>query len=138
MDLGQLQAQEREFCDSLHSLCICRLSWTCILCETATKDTRNANSFLTVFLHCLLQLTVLPLGCYLMSTVLLCSLLSTASLHLPLSTDPLSSLEPSFPPSLSVSLKISSSVLCVGFTPKQTKRFSDRRTHTHPTQRMAT
>ena len=55
-----------------------------------------------------------------------------------LSTDPLSSLEPSFPPPLPISQEISSSILCAGFALKQAKRFSDRRAHTHPTQRMAT
>ena len=42
-DLGQLQAQEREFCDTLHSPCICRLSPACILRETSTKAIRNAT-----------------------------------------------------------------------------------------------
>ena len=81
IDLGQLQAQEREFCDTLHSLCICWLLQACILRETSTKATRNANSSLTVFPHCLLLLTVLPLDCYLTLTGLFCSPLSTASLH---------------------------------------------------------
>ena len=131
MDLGQLQAQEREFYDTLHSSYICRLLPTCILRETSTKATRNANSSLTVFPHCLLLLIALPLDCYLTPTGLFYSPLSTASLRLPFSTDPLSSLGPSFPPPLPVSREISHSVLCVGFAPKQTKRFSDRRTHTH-------
>ena len=96
-NFGQLQAQERVFCDTLHSPCICRLSLACILGETSTKATRNVDSSLTVFPHSLL-LTVLPLDCYLKPTVLLCSLLSTASFRLPLSTHPLSSLGPSFPP----------------------------------------
>ena len=78
-DLGQLQA---------HSPCICRLLPACILLETSTKATRNANSSLTVIPHCLLLLTVLPLDCYLRPTVLLCSPLSNASLRVPLSTHP--------------------------------------------------
>ena len=67
-DLGQLQAQEREFCNTLHSPCICRLSRACILRETSTKATRNVNSSLTVFPHCFLLLTVPPLDCYLTPT----------------------------------------------------------------------
>ena len=47
------------------------------------------------------------------------------SLWVPLSIDPPSSLGPSFPPPLPISWEISSSGLCVGFVPKQTKRFSD-------------
>ena len=77
-DLGQLQAQEREFCDTLHSPCICRLSPVCILRETSTKATRNANSCLIVFPHCHLLLTILLLDCYLTPTGLFCSPLSTA------------------------------------------------------------
>ena len=37
-DLGQLQALEREFCDTLHSLCICRQSWACTLREISTQS----------------------------------------------------------------------------------------------------
>ena len=66
-NLGQLQAKKREFCDTLHSLCICRLSQACIWRETSTKASRNANSSLTIFPHCLL-LTVLPHDCYLTPT----------------------------------------------------------------------
>ena len=86
--LGQLQAQEREFYDTFHSPCICRLSPSCILRETSTKATRNANSSLTVFPHCHLQLTILPLDCYITPTVLLCSLLLTASLRPPFVNSP--------------------------------------------------
>ena len=70
-------------------LCIWRLSRACILRETSTKATWNANSSLTVFLHCLLLQTVLPLDCYPGPTGLFCSPLSTASPRLPLSTDSL-------------------------------------------------
>ena len=45
MDLSQLQAQEREFCDTLHSPCICRQSPTCIWRETSTKATSHADIF---------------------------------------------------------------------------------------------
>ena len=120
-DLGQIQAQEREFCDTLHSLCICRLSPACILRETSTKVTRNAKSSLTVFPHCLFLLTVLTLDCYLTPSGLFCSPLSTASLRLPLSTDPLSSLGPSFPRPLPVSWEISSSSPLFGFRAKTDK-----------------
>ena len=84
--LGSTPSARKGVCDTLHSPCICRLSRACILRETSTKATRNANSSLTIFPHCLLLLTVLPLDCYLKPTVLLCSPLSTASLCLPLST----------------------------------------------------
>ena len=70
-DLGQLQAQEREFV----ILCILRAFVDYIF---STKSTRNANSSLTVFSPCLLLLTVLPLDCYLMPTGLFCPPLSTA------------------------------------------------------------
>ena len=45
MDLGQFQVQVREFCDTLHSTCICRLLRTCIFRETSTKVTNNADIF---------------------------------------------------------------------------------------------
>ena len=35
----------KSMCDTLHSLCICRLSVACILCETSTKGTNNADIF---------------------------------------------------------------------------------------------
>ena len=133
MDLGQLQAQEGEFCDPWHSSCICRLSPASILRETSTKASRNANSSLTGFPHCLLLLTLLPLDCYLTPTGLFCSPFSTASLRLPSSTDPVSSLVPSSPRPRPVSWEISSSSPLFGFRAK-TKRSSDRPTHTHPTQ----
>ena len=111
MDLGQFQAQEREFCVTiLYSFsCICRLSWACIFRETSTKVTRNANSSLTVFFHSLLLPTVLPLDCYLTPTGHFCSTLSTASLWVPLLTDLLSFLGPSSPRPFPVSREISSS-----------------------------
>ena len=83
--LGSAPSARKGVLDTLHSPCICRLSRAYI----STKATRNTNSSLTVFLHCLLLLTVLPLDCYLKPTVLLCSPLSTDSLRLPLSTQPL-------------------------------------------------
>ena len=76
--LGSVLNARKGVCDTLHSPCICRLSRTCILRETSTKATRNANSSLTVFSHCLLQLAVLPMDCYHTSTVLFCPPLSTA------------------------------------------------------------
>ena len=124
----RLKEQEREFCDTLHSPCICRLLRMCILRKTSTKATRNANSSLTVFPHCLLLLTVPPLDCYLTLTGLFCSPLSTASLYLPSSTA--SSLVPSSPPPLSVLWEISGSSPLFGFHTK-TKRSSNRHTHTH-------
>ena len=120
-DLGQLQAQEREFCDTLHSPYICRLSRACILRETSTKATRNANPSLTVIPHCLLLLTVLPLDCYLMSTGLF--LLSVVDC--PLSVflcQFLSSLGPSVPRPLQVSQKISSFGPLCGFRAKADKK----------------
>ena len=81
--LGSTPSARKGVCDTLHSLSICRLSRACILRETSTKATRNANSSLTVFPHCLLLLTILPLDYYLKLTVLLCCPLSTASLRPP-------------------------------------------------------
>ena len=125
-DFGQLQAQEREFV----TLCILRAfvdyrGW-CILRETSTKATRNTNSSLTVFPHCLLLLTVLLLDFYLKPTALLCPALST---------DHLSSQGPSFPRPLPVSLEVLPLCPLSGFRTKA-KRFSDRCAHTHTTQRM--
>ena len=107
--LGSAPSEKMDFCDTLHYLCICRLSPACILRETSTKATRNANSSLTVFPHCLLLLTVLPLDCYLTPTGLFCSPLSTASFCLPLSTHTVSSLVSSSSRPLPVSQEISSS-----------------------------
>ena len=76
--LGSAPSTRKGVCDTLHSPCICRLSQACILRETSLKATRNANSSLTVFPHCLLLLTVLPLDCYLTPTGLFCPPLSTA------------------------------------------------------------
>ena len=45
MDLGQVQAQEREFYDTLHSPCISSLSPACILRKTSIKGTNNADIF---------------------------------------------------------------------------------------------
>ena len=115
--LGSAPSARKGVCDTLHSPSICRLSRACILRETSTKATKIANSSLTVFPHCLLLLTVLPLDCYLKPTVLLCFPLLTASLCLPLSTD-LSFLGPSFPRPLPVSRE--SSPLC-GFRAKADK-----------------
>ena len=100
--MGQLQAQERKFV----TLCILCASRAYILRDTSTKATSNANSSLTVFPHCLLLQTVLPLDCYFTLTGLFCSPLSIASLRLPLSTHPLSSLGPSFPRPLPVSREV--------------------------------
>ena len=106
--------------------CICRLSWACIFCKTSTKATRNANASLTVFPHCLLQLSVLPLDCY-----LFCSPLLTAPsgflCQLP------------FCPFWDLHLLVHfqscgrsrAQTLCLDFAPKQTKRLLARRTHSH-------
>ena len=75
MDLGQLQAQERGFCVTI----ICSFSCICRLARNFYKATRNANSFLTVFPHCLLLRTVRSLDCYLTPTGLFCCPLSIAS-----------------------------------------------------------
>ena len=96
-----------------------RASWACIFRESSTKTTRNANSSLTVFPHSLLQLTVLPLDCYLTLTGLFCSPLSTTlSLSVPLSTD--LSLLSHLP--LLVHFRsrgrLRAQALCLGFAPK--------------------
>ena len=125
--LGSAPSARKGVCDTLHSPCICRLSRACILRETSTEATRKVNLSLTVFPYCLLLLTVLPLDCYLKPTVLLCSPLSTA----------LSVFSGTFlRPPTSVLWEISSSVLCVGFAPKQTKISSEW--HQHKRKRIAT
>ena len=104
--LGSAPSVRKGVCDTSNSPCICTLSRACILRKTSTKATRNANSSLTVFFHCLLLLTVLPLDCYLTPTGLFCPPLSTGL--------SLSSLGPFFLPPLQVSREISSSgPLCV-------------------------
>ena len=40
--LGSAPSARKGVCDTVHSLCICRLSPACILCETSTKSTNNA------------------------------------------------------------------------------------------------
>ena len=40
---GSAPSARKRVCDTLHSPCICRLSWACILRETSTKTTRNAK-----------------------------------------------------------------------------------------------
>ena len=77
--LGSAPSARKGACDTLHSLCICRLPRMCSLRETSTKASKNANS---AFPHCILLLIVRPLDCYLKPTVLLCSPLSTDSLCL--------------------------------------------------------
>ena len=122
MDLGQLQAQERgSLCNtfvqfSVHLYTIAGVYFV----QNFYKATRNANSSLTVFSHCLLMPTFLSrqlphAGCPPLPTVVNCLSLSF--------------LGHSFPPPLLVSREISPSVLCVGFVPKQTKRSSDWRQH---------
>ena len=104
------------------SPCICRLSLACILRETSTKPLGMLTHFLTALLpssHCLLLLTVSFSGQLSQAD---CSFLPSFVNCLSLSF-----LGSSFPPSLLVSRE----ALCVGFAPKQTTRFSDRRTHTH-------
>ena len=114
MELGLFQAQEREFVWRFYAAlrAFCWLSWACILRETSTT-TRNANSFLTAFPHCLLLLTVRPLD-----SVVDCSL------WVPLSNGPC--LLSDLPFLLHFRSRERSRVqaLCWGFTPKQTKRSS--------------
>ena len=119
-------------CDTLHSPFICRLSQACVLREISTKATRNSNSSLTVFPHWLLLLTVLPLNSYLKPAVLLSSPLSTGSLCLPLSTDPLSSLRPFSPPLLPVSREVSPLGPLCGFCARSDKEILCP-THIHNT-----
>ena len=90
-----------------------------------TKATRNANSSLTVFPHCLHLLTVLPLDCYLTPTGLFCrSPSSFVNWPSVFSGTFLSSSTSGLTGDLALS------PLC-GFRAKA-KRFSDRRAHTHP------
>ena len=123
--LTQLQAQEREFCDTLHFLCIYRLSPTCIFRETSTKANRDANSW---------RLSSLPyfhpLDCYIKPTALLCPLLSTAFHRLASSTDFLSSLGPFSPRPLPVWREISSSSPLFGFRAKTDIEIVWQLTHT--------
>ena len=82
---------------------------------------------------CLLLLTV-SLDSYIKPTDLLCPPLSTASLRLPSSTDHVSSLVLPLVVPFRSRERSRAQALCLGFAPKQAKRPSDRRTHTHPTQ----
>ena len=92
---------------SLHSLWICRLPWACI-CAKLLQATRNANSFLTVFLTAPgLYLTPTALFCCPLSTTLL-RLPSPSPLWVPLPTDALASLGHTFPLPFPVSSEISS------------------------------
>ena len=132
MDVSQLQAQEREFCVTILSSfsCICRLSWVCIFRETSIKASRNATSSLTVFPHCFLLLTVLPLDCYPTPTGLFCPPFDW-SLWVPFLTDLLSSLGPPSPRPLPVGGRSRAQALCLGFALKQTKRSSAWDVHPH-------
>ena len=115
MDLVQFQAQEREFCVTLHSPCIRRLSPACILHETSTKGTNNADIFSRWLNRPLssssgpssrLSNSVILWTAKSKPTALLCPPLSTAFLRLPLSTNLLSFLGLSSPHSLPVSQEI--------------------------------
>ena len=144
MDLGQFQAQEREFCVTLHSSCIRRLSPACILHKTSTKGTNNTD----IFSHWLTwplcsssslssRLSDFCWLCHSLDSQLKtdCSPLPSVvdcSLWVPLSTPPLSSLGPSFPPPLPVSWEISSSGLFCVLRAKADKMIlGPARTHTH-------
>ena len=110
-------------------LCSCRLSWAYIFRETSTKATKNANSSLTVFPHCLVLLTVFHRDCYFTPTGLFCSPLSTAlsGFHCQLPSCPFWDL------SLLVNFwshgRSRAQALCLGFAPKQRYRLPG--THTH-------
>ena len=123
MDLGLLQAQESEFCVTLHSPCIRRLSPACILRETSTKGTNNADIFSRWLTRPLCSSSGLSSLWTANSklTALLCPPLSTVSLRLPLSTALLSFLGPSSPRPLPVSREISSSSPLFGFPAKTDK-----------------
>ena len=129
MDLGQFQAQERGFCVTIlcSFSCICRLLWACILRETSIKS-------LGIF-DCLLSLS--PSADRPSPGLLSQSdrppQLSVVDcpLWVPLST--------AFCPFWDLPLLIHfrscgrsrAQALCLGFAPKQTKRFSDRRAPAH-------
>ena len=157
-DLGQFQAQEREFCDTLHSPCICRLSPACILRETSTKGTNNADIFSRWLTRPLCRSSGLSSR---LSDFCWLSSLPCFHLLLPPSADrPLWTATSGW--LLSTALRCQpplfvflcrqtlcrlwylpllvhfrsregsrAQALCLGFAPKQTKRSSDRRKHTH-------
>ena len=114
---------------TLHSLCICRLTLTCILREISAKP----RGMLT---HLDWSSLTAP-GLYLMPTGLFYCPVSTAPLHLP---SPTASLGSFFQLSLSLSLSLWRSLAhfqsrrdlelrpLFGFAPKQTKRSSAWRT----------
>ena len=133
MDLGQLHAQEREFCVTLHSLCIRRLSPVCILCETSTEGTNNADIFSRWLTRPLCSSS--GLSSRLSDFCWLCHSLDSqlktdrsplssvvdCPLWVPLSTDPLSYLRPPSACPLPVSQDISSSSPLIGFRAKTDK-----------------
>ena len=118
MDLGQLQAQERQFFVTI--LCSYFVHFVdyrgrVFYAKFSIKATRNANSSLSVFPHCLFLLTVLSLDwSVLLSVVDYLSLFSFDNW-------PLSSLAPFSPRPLPVSRETSSSSPLFGFRAKTDK-----------------
>ena len=120
-DLGQFQAQEREFCHDFVQLFVhLKTNAGLYFARNFFKATWNANSFLTVFPHCLLLLTVRPLDSVVDCSLSLSGFLSQLTLCL------LSDL----PFLLHFRTRRRSRVqaVCLGFAPKQTKRSSAWRT----------
>ena len=128
-DLGQLQAQEREFV----TLCILRAFVDYrgrVFCAKLLQKPQGMLTHLWLSsLTASFRWPSFPLDCYLTPTVLLCSPLSTALTVFPGTFLP--SFLPSFLPQLPSRGRSRVQGLCLGFAPKQTKRFSDRRAQTH-------
>ena len=139
MDLGQFQAQEREFCVTLHSSCIRRLSPACILRETSSKGTNNADIFSRWLTRPLCSSSGLSSRlsdfCWLPSRPCFHLLLPSSAdfCQIPLSVF-LCQLTLCLLSDLFWSRRRSrAQALCLGFVAEQTERFFDRRTHTQPT-----
>ena len=133
MDLDQFLAQEREVCVTIlcRFSCICRLSWVCILREISTKLQEMPTSFLIVFSHCLLLLTILPLDCGLTPIGLFCCPLSTALSASFFVNCPCLISDLPFHLHFRSRRRSRVQALCLGFAPKQTKRSSTWLTTPH-------
>ena len=130
----------KSICDNLHSPCICRLTLACILHETSTKGTNNADIFSRWFnglcvVHQVLAVVFLTsvdsVIFWIANTkpiAFLCPPLSTASLRLSSSTRPCLCSDLPFLLHFRSRQRSRVQALCLGFVLKQTKRLSARRT----------
>ena len=116
--LGSAPSARKGVCDTLHSPCICSLSWACILRETSTKATRNANSSLSSLTtsFCWPSFPWTAISRRLLSSAHRCQLLS------------LFAVGPSSLLYFRSRGRSRAQALCLDFAPK---RFFDRRAHAH-------